>query len=163
MPGPRESTVEIRKASIGDAPVLSALALEAKAQWGYTTQLIEAWRDSLQVSASDVAARPVFVAAVEDRIVGFSSLMPLAAAWELDNLFVAPAMMNRGTGRALLEHALDFAFARGAPEVTVDADPNAERFYLACGARRLGEVAAPIPGRPDRVRPQLAFSRPATR
>jgi len=41
--------------------------------------------------------------------------------------------------------------------VTVDADPNAESFYLACGADRCGEVPAPIRGEPGRVRPQLAF------
>jgi hypothetical protein len=37
--------------------------------------------------------------------------------------------------------------------VTIDADPFAEAFYLHCGAERCGEVAAPIPGLPDRTRP----------
>jgi hypothetical protein len=40
----------------------------------------------------------------------------------------------------------------------VDADPHAERFYLACGAVSIGTVAAPIAGQPDRVRPQFAFA-----
>jgi len=60
-------------------------------------------------------------------------------------------------GRELLNHALARAAQGGASEVTVDADPNAESFYLACGGTRRGEVPAPIPGQPERVRPQLEF------
>lgn len=48
--------------------------------------------------------------------------------------------------------------SRGAVEITVDSDPNAEAFYLACGASRRGKVPAPIAGEPHRVRPQLAFN-----
>jgi hypothetical protein len=43
----------------------------------------------------------------------------------------------------------------GGNALAIDADPNAEAFYLAKGARRIGEIAAPIEGHPDRVRPQM--------
>ena len=68
-----------------------------------------------------------------------------------------PQLMDRGIGRALVAHALETAARGGASAVIVDADPNAEGFYLACGGVRCGEVPAPIPGEPGRVRPQLAF------
>jgi hypothetical protein len=42
--------------------------------------------------------------------------------------------------------------------VFIDADPHAEAFYRACGALRIGGVAAPIDGQPQRVRPQLVLS-----
>ena len=58
----------------------------------------------------------------------------------------------------LAAHALETAARGGAASVSVDGDPNAERFYLACGAERRGEIAAPIPGEPGRVRPQFAFA-----
>jgi hypothetical protein len=45
----------------------------------------------------------------------------------------------------------------------VDADPNAESFYLDCGADRCGGVSAPLPEQPDRVRPQFAFKIEAVR
>jgi len=66
--------------------------------------------------------------------------------------------MARGVGRLLLIHALEAAARGGAAEVTVDADPHAESFYLECGAVRQGDIAAPVAGQPTRVRPQLAFS-----
>ena len=40
----------------------------------------------------------------------------------------------------------------------IDADPHAERFYLACGALRVGAVPAPLEGEPQRVRPQMALA-----
>jgi len=150
--------VEIREAVASEAESLSALALEAKAHWGYSPETIESWRDQLQVSPADVTSKPTFVGAINGVAVGFCSLAPSEQAWELDNLWVLPPFMHRGVGRALLSHALEVAFRGGAPSVTVDADPNAESFYLSCGAVRRGDVPAPISGQPNRVRPQLAFN-----
>ena len=39
--------------------------------------------------------------------------------------------------------------------IAIVADPHAERFYLRLGARRVGEVAGPMPGAPDRKLPLL--------
>lgn len=66
--------------------------------------------------------------------------------------------MRRGIVRALLAHAVSTARSGGASAIAIDADPSAEPFYLACGARREGVVAAPVSGNPARVRPQLTLS-----
>ena len=62
------------------------------------------------------------------------------------NLWVAPEHMRQGFGRALLFHALQTAALGGASFIHIDADPNAESFYVACGATRIGEVPAAIEG-----------------
>ena len=154
--------VEIREAAPSEAAALSSLALEAKAHWGYSRETLESWKDQLEISSADVASRPTYVGSIGGNVVAFYSLAPSGTTWELDNLWVAPQFMNRGLGRALLAHALEAAFRGGASSVTVDADPNAESFYLSCGAIRYGEVPAPIAGQPNRVRPQLAFNERAT-
>ena len=136
---------------------MPAIALEAEAFWGYPADTIESWKQELTVSTQTVTSRPTFVAVIADEIVGFYSLSPSHDARKLEDLWVLPRFMERGIGRALVAHALETAARGGASSVTVDADPNAESFYLACGADRCGEVPAPIPGEPGRVRPQLAF------
>ena len=153
--------MNIRPAQEHEAEALSALALKAKAYWGYSADMIESWRQELRVSSNTIASRPTFVAEVGDEIAGFYSLVPSSHSCKLDHLWVLPQFMDRGIGRALVAHALETALRGGASCVTVDADPNAESFYLACGANRSGEVPAPIPGQPKRVRPQLAFHRRA--
>ena len=64
---------------------------------------------------------------------------------------------RHGIGRALLAHAVNTARFAGASSIIIDADPNAEPFYVACGAVRRGIVAAPVVGDPARVRPQLSL------
>jgi ribosomal protein S18 acetylase RimI-like enzyme len=152
--------MNIRPAVESEAAVLSELVMLAKSHWGYSTEALERWRPELAVSPTNVREGLTFVAVVSAEIVGFYSLRPSRAAWELDNLWVLPKFMHQGIGRALLTHALATAARGGASEITVDADPNAESFYLECGAIRRGDVLAPIPGQPKRVRPQLAFVQP---
>jgi len=149
--------VNIRPAQGHEAEALTAIALKAKAYWGYPADTLESWKLELTVSTQTVTSRPTFVAVIRDEIVGFYSLSPSHDAWKLEDLWVLPRFMERGIGRALMAHALETAARGGASSVTVDADPNAESFYLACGGVRCGEVPAPIPGEPARVRPQLAF------
>jgi ribosomal protein S18 acetylase RimI-like enzyme len=150
--------MNIRPAAETEAQVLSSLAMRAKAHWGYSAEALESWRAELAVSPQSILAKPTFVAMVGIEVAGFYSLSPLGLSWELDHLWVLPRFMRLGVGRALLSHALGTAARGGATEVTVDADPNAEPFYLECGAIRRGAVPAPLPGQPGRARPQLAFN-----
>ena len=140
--------MEIRPAVETEAGLLSALAMSAKAHWGYSVEVLEAWRSELALSPEDVQMKLTFVVVVDEEIAGFYSLAPSEASWALDNLWVLPQFMNRGVGRTLLSHALEMATLHGAAEVTVDADPNAAPFYIECGAIHRGEVSAPIPGQP---------------
>lgn len=149
----------IRPAAATDAEGLSAVAMRAKAHWGYSSAALESWRNELTLSEQDVRSRPVFVARTSGgAIAGFYSLRASEGSWELDHLWVVPEQMRKGIGRALLTHALETAARAGATEVTVDADPNAERFYIECGAVRRGMIAAPLPDQPYRARPQLVFA-----
>jgi GNAT superfamily N-acetyltransferase len=150
--------MQIRRAVAEECETLSALALRAKGHWGYTARQLEIWRPSLTISGEAVAAHPTFVAQIDMEIAGFYSLLGSQARWELDNLWVAPERVRQGVGRTLVAHALETAAAGGADQLYIDADPHAEAFYRACGALRIGAVAAPIEGEPSRVRPQLVLS-----
>lgn len=145
----------IRRARKEEAAALSGLALESKQHWGYSLLDIERWRADLRISSDDIESRPTFVAEVDDAIVGFYSLVPAAQAWVLEHFWVSPSYNRRGIGRALLAHASDTARRAGASSIAIDADPNAEPFYVACGAIRIGAVAAATADNPARRRPQL--------
>jgi GNAT superfamily N-acetyltransferase len=84
-------------------------------------------------------------------------LAPTPEGFELDHLWVSPSFARQGIGRALLTHAVNTARLAGVSSIAIDADPNAEAFYVACGAVRRGVVPAPIQGNPARVRPQLSL------
>ncbi len=145
----------IRPAIAAEVELLSTVARTSKAHWGYAKETLESWRDDLTLTAGDLDHMVVHVATIDGAIAGFYAIVPPAGEnWSLEHFWVLPQYMHRGVGRALLAHALTTA---GDCSVAVDADPNAENFYLRCGARRVGEILAPIAGNSGRVRPQLIF------
>ncbi len=69
--------------------------------------------------------------------------------------------MKRGIGKKLFQSAVELAQQQDARAISINADPNAERFYLSCGAIRSYSIAAPIPENEHRIRPQMLFMIPA--
>lgn len=146
----------IRRARPDEADELTALCRRAKAHWGYSAQQLARWQDALTVRADVLANHPAWVAERDGRVVGYCLLLRTDDPyWCLEDLFVDPPVIGRGVGRALMALALNTAREGGARGLAIDADPHAEPFYLSQGARRVGTCAAPIPGEPMRVRPQL--------
>jgi len=159
---------KIRRARPGEAPALSAIAFASKAHWRYSHAQLAAWRDDLTVTADTISSCHAYVADIDAQPVGFFVLTPSSPYWELEHLWVLPRTMGRGVGRALLSHAADIAATGAARAIAIDADPNAEAFYLACGARLVGRRPAPIDADALRERPQLllragGFDRPSGR
>lgn len=149
--------MRFRKASPDEAESLTHLLMQAKAHWGYSAEQLETWRPSLTVTTEQLRSQPAFVLEA-DSIVGFYSLRVAGDTCELNNLWVAPHQIGRGYGQQLLAHAVNIARGMGRREMVIDADPNAESFYVHCGAIVTGVVPAPIEGQPGRMRPQLRLS-----
>lgn len=148
----------LRSALVADLPALNEIAYSAKAHWGYDAEQLEAWRTDLEVDANSLSGKPVVVHKENGRPIGFVQVSADTEPWEIWALWVHPAHMGRGIGKALLAEAMRLAAEHGQHELAIDADPNAEGFYLAVGARVTGAVAAPIKGQPMRVRPQLRLN-----
>lgn len=148
----------LHRARPADAPFLTDVAHAAKRHWGYPEHWIAAWRDELTITAAAIREHTVFVARAADgpdaAILGFYVVSTAGASAVLEHLWVRPDVMGRGVGRALLAHGLREARTAGCTVLRIDSDPNAEGFYLRAGARRVGEVPAPMDGRP-RVLPRL--------
>lgn len=152
-----EKNVSIRRAAVGDSPSLTALALVAKAHWGYPAAWLEAWRDALTITPEYIASHTVLVAdslAEQSRILGVCALEERGDRWQLEHLWVDPGVHRTGIGRALVKCALAIAGRRDAGcTVRVESDPHAAEFYRRLGARQVGVVPAPMDGDAERVLP----------
>lgn len=141
----------IRKAEPYESEILSEIAFESKAYWGYSTEFMKACSEELNVTSSkirsDICTYMVYEAS--ERILGFYALERLSEEEvELDALFVTPKEIGNGIGKALLSHAIEFAKNQGVNSMKIQGDPNAEKFYLASGAELVGkEESASIEGR----------------
>ncbi len=146
----------IRRAHPAEAGALSALALRAKAHWGYDADFLAACRDDLTLTADDIATSTVFIIDGEDSPLGFYRLLHRdVGVAELDALFVEPGAMGRGVGKRLWRHAVATTAELGCSEIVLQSDPQAEGFYLAMGAQRAGESESTV--MPGRMLPLMRF------
>jgi GNAT superfamily N-acetyltransferase len=142
------AAMAIRPARPAEAEALSELAVRSKGHWGYDDQFLEACRAELRVTQARCDGTHVLVAERDGKLVGFSELSGEPPAGALDKLYVDPAAIGIGVGGQLLQEAREQACRLGFAWLTVDADPNAEGFYVRFGARRIGSVpSGSIPGR----------------
>lgn len=140
--------VSIRPARPEEAGLLSELALRSKAHWGYDADFIASCREELRLSDAELADRRTAVAEREGAVVGFTTVEGEPPHGVLGMMFVDPEAIGQGIGRLLFAHAVRTARTSGFSQLTIDADPNAERFYEAMGAIPVGRApSGSIPGR----------------
>jgi GNAT superfamily N-acetyltransferase len=141
-----EGGIEIGRASPGDAEALTRIAFASKRYWGYPERWISRWSAALTITPEFVRDNGVYAAVADGEPIGFYALSGTGHEMELEHLWVSTAWIGSGVGRLLFEHAMDSATSRGARHVEIEADPNAEGFYLRMGARRVGENVYEIEG-----------------
>jgi GNAT superfamily N-acetyltransferase len=152
--------VRIRTARPDEAAVLTALAVRSKAHWPYPAEFIERFARTLGLTPEVVAANDVHVAERDGEVRGFCTVLHRGPLAVLDDLWLEPAEIGRGTGRLLFEHAVTRAAARGAGLLEWEAEPYASGFYERMGGRCVRWTDSPL-GRSLPVM-QLRLDPPAT-
>ncbi|HMC78026.1 MAG TPA: GNAT family N-acetyltransferase [Vicinamibacterales bacterium] len=147
----------IRAATADDADALTDLAHRAKAHWGYPASWMREWDPQLTIIPGYLEAHDVWVAERDGAIVGMCALEDRGSRWSLEHVWVEPSAHRGGIGRALVMQALGEARRRHSGVVELLADPYATGFYERLGARRAGDVPAPMPGARRRTLPMFEF------
>jgi len=125
----------IRAARPEEAERLSALAMRSKAVWGYTAQFMEVCRYLVAEQQGEIL-----------RFCGLEFLSPDSC--ELAAMFVEPAHIGSGVGKALIIRVKTRAAAAGVRTLINHGDPNAVDFYRAAGGEP-AEPASPAASRGD--------------
>jgi GNAT superfamily N-acetyltransferase len=139
--------VTLRPPRPGEAGELTELILRSKAYWGYDQAFMAMVRSELALAPDDARLARTVVAELDGRTAGVLTLGGEPPECEIDLLFVDPWAIGAGVGRVLFDHAVDIARAAGYERLRIDADPQAEAFYLHLGAVRVAEAISPSSGR----------------
>jgi GNAT superfamily N-acetyltransferase len=134
-------------ANADDAPRLTQFIRAGKAHWGYPADWLRTYQDDLAISPEQIAAWHVRTASLDGQLVGFFALARHDGEWWLEHLWLAVERIGKGLGGELFRHAVAAAAKLGAARLRIEADPNAEGFYLHLGARRDGERVSAATGR----------------
>ena len=147
----------LRPATGEDADALTDLAHRAKAHWGYSASWMREWDAQLTILPGYIDMHDVWIAEQDRAIVGMCALEDRGARWMLEHVWVEPSRHRAGIGRTLVMQALQTARDRHARVVELLSDPYATGFYEKLGARRVGDVPAPMPGARGRTLPRYEF------
>jgi hypothetical protein len=150
------SVLVLAPASASDAPLLTHLIRSGKAHWGYPPEWLHAWEDELAISPEQIQAWHVRTATCQGQLVGFYALAHHDGDWWLEHLWLVVGRIGQGFGGELFRHAAAAAAGLGAVRLRIEADPNAEAFYLHMGAKRDGERVRDWAGT-TRVVPRLVY------
>jgi ribosomal protein S18 acetylase RimI-like enzyme len=125
--------VSIRLAVAADMPALSDVYRRSSFSNEGDRPNLLAHPDALTLSDIPVAQQRLRVAVVDDRIVGFATLLLTEHVGELEDLFVDPDWTQLGVGRALVRDAVDIAAVQGVTRIEVTANGHARDFYEKVG------------------------------
>ena len=140
-------TDTLRSARPDEAGALAALAVRSKSHWGYPVAFLDRFARTHGLTAEVVAANDVRVLESAGRVRGFSTVLRRGAVAVLDDLWLEPDEIGRGTGRLLFAHAAARAAAAGATAMEWEAEPYAMGFYERMGAATVSWTPSPL-GRP---------------
>jgi GNAT superfamily N-acetyltransferase len=133
----------IRDATPDETGALEDLQRRSSLVWEeYRDQLL-AHPDAISLPVSAIRDGAVRVACGNDRVLGFSVMVPSVdgdGPDELDGLFVEPDAMRAGVGRALIADVVARGERRGVAAIEVTANPRALDFYRKVGFRDQGPV-----------------------
>jgi len=155
MPGAASSRPEVAPAQPHDLAALSDLCLRSKAHWGYDDAFLDACREELSLGVRDLDLSTVGVIRGASGPLTVAQISVNGQAAQLDKLFVDPAAMGRGLGRALFDWAVQIARTSDTTHLRIEADPDARPFYERMGATVTG--AAPSGSIPGRTLPVLTL------
>ena len=140
--------IEIRRALPEEAEALTQIAIAAKGHWGYPERWMQIWRPELTYHPEYVEKSDIWVAVIDGAPIGLYTLRTKDGNAWLEDLWVLPAQMGNGIGRALLRHAIQLSKERGYQVMRFESDPNAVGFYVNMGAHQIGERHSEVEGQP---------------
>jgi GNAT superfamily N-acetyltransferase len=150
--------LKIRHAKSPDCTTLTDVSFRAKKYWNYPDEYMERWKDELAITPAYIESNTVFVGELEDKIVGFYSLIEIQQDLEigsvliekgiwLDHMFILPEYMGKGIGTKFTTHMKAYLSEKRVDKVLIFVDPNAKGFYEKGGAKFRRESDSSIPGR----------------
>jgi len=126
--------VVVRIARVDERAALIELQRRASLANPGDRAVLEDHPEAIDTPRGQFLAEQVVAAETDGEVAGFAAFLPRTdGAFELDALFVEPAMWRRGIASTLIRYGSDLAAKNGMSAIHVIGNPHAREFYLALG------------------------------
>ena len=138
--------IHIRRTLPEEADALSQIALSAKAYWGYPEGCMEIWTPLFTITPEFISSADVRTSEANSELAGFYALIFVKQRASLEHLWILPAYIGQGIGRALFEHALARCREMQCQGLEIVSELNAQGFYERMGAKKVGVSIGEVNG-----------------
>lgn len=132
--------INICRAKVGEASILTNIAINSEAYWGYDEEYMESFKNTYGVSENYISNYPTFLIEDNQIIVGFYSILMNVGETELEYFFINPNYIGKGYGKLLWNHVIENAKNLNIKQLEIVTSPEAIDFYIKMGAVKIGEV-----------------------
>jgi N-acetylglutamate synthase-like GNAT family acetyltransferase len=140
--------MKIEEAKTFDVNELTELTIRSKSHWNYSKKQIEEWKDDLTITSDYINEKEVYKLIDNKSLIGYYSYFKLNEIdIKMENLFIEPKYIGQGYGKFLMSDFLQRIKEAGFKKVTLDADPNAEKFYSYIGFHIVGQLESSVKDR----------------
>lgn len=140
--------MNVEQANITDNEILTEITKLSKSYWGYSKEQILIWSDLLTITEDYIKNNFVFKLVGNSKTIGYYSYSErIDKTIKLDNLFILPEFIGKGFGRFLMDDFLNRIKNNKIKKITLDSEPNAEKFYNKFGFIKMGNVETSIKNR----------------
>lgn len=140
--------MEILKADIEDNEILTSITKKSKAYWGFSEDILKGWEHLLTVTKDYIEKNEVYKLVKDEQVIGYYSYFPATEKTiKLDNIFILPEFIGKGFGKILMSDFLKKIRRSDIDKITLDAEPNAEKFYEYFGFQKVGQLETSIEDR----------------
>ncbi|MDU4892622.1 MAG: GNAT family N-acetyltransferase [Clostridium sp.] len=138
---------KIRSASSKEDEILTSIAAESEAYWGYDEEFMEIYKIIYNVTPEIISENLAYVLEDEGDIIGFYVVIQEAYLGEVEYFYIKPRYMGKGYGRIMWEHMIDLCESFGILEIELVTSPQAKEFYINMGAVVVSEVLSQVNSR----------------
>lgn len=140
--------MDIIKAEPNDNELLTTITKMSKAYWGFSDEILQEWEHLLTIAKDYIEKNKVYKLIQNDQIIGYYSYFSTDEnTIKLDNIFILPEFIGKGFGKILMNDFLKNIKQLDINKVTLDAEPNAEKFYKTFGFETIGQLESSIKDR----------------
>lgn len=131
---------KIRRAEIFECEILTDIAVQSEAYWGYDSIFMENFKALYKVTEEFVINNPTYVIEQDKGIIGFYSIQRDEKETALEYFYIEPQSIGKGYGKILWYHMVNNCKDRGIKKIVLVTSPQAKEFYSKMGAILIGEV-----------------------
>ena len=147
--------IKLKKAQIEDAEMLTKIAVDSEATWGFDDEFMNLFEILYDVTPDFISSQLVYELYDEDKCVGFFGIVKEELISILEFFYISADFIRKGYGKIMWEKLVEVCKENQISLIEFVTSPEAMPFYQSRGAILMENVISMV--MPKREIPKMRF------